>query len=79
MIPPGTPCVISGRDAVFPFMLCWAYRGFIERGVTMQCILIPSVHRLVAIPEAALIPLVPQGVKPRLKGGGGGSVRRAAS
>ena len=69
--------MISGRDAVFPLMLCWAYRRFVERGISMQCILIPSVNRSVAIPEAALIPLVPPGATLRLKGSSG--VKRAAS
>jgi hypothetical protein len=68
--------MISGRDAVFPLALCWTYRGFVERGVSMQCILIPSVRRSAAIPEAALMPLVPQGAESRLKPG---RVRRAES
>ena len=61
--------MISGRDAVFPLQLCWAYRGFVERGISMQCILIPSAKRSAAIPEAALIPLVPQSAELRFKGG----------
>ena len=68
MISPGTPCMISGRDAVFPITLCWAYRGFVERGISMQCILIPSLKRSAAIPEAALIPLTPQGAELRMRG-----------
>ena len=67
MISPGTPCIISGRDAVFPLTLCWAFRRFVERGISMQCILIPSIKRTAAIPEAALIPLVPPNAEPRLR------------
>ena len=67
MISPSTPCIISGRDAVFPLTLCWAFGRFVERGVFMQCILIPSAKRTVAIPEAALIPLVPPNAETRLR------------
>jgi len=72
MISPGTPCMISGRDAVFPFTLCWAYRSFVEGGISMQFVLIPSAKRSAAIPEAALIPLVPQYAELRLREGGTG-------
>ena len=67
MILPGTPCVISGRDAVFPLALCWAFRYFVENGISMQCIIIPSANRTAAIPEAALIPLVPPNAETRLR------------
>ena len=67
VISPGTPCIISGRDAVFPLTLCWAFRSFVQRGISMQHILIPSVNRTFAIPAAALIPLVPPNAETRLR------------
>ena len=67
MMSPGTPCIISGRDATFPLTLCWTFRRFAERGISMQCVLIPSVNRMVAIPEAALIRLVPPNAETRLR------------
>jgi len=59
--------MISGRDAAFPLRLCWAFHHFVERGVSMQFILIPSARRTAAIPEAALIPLVPLKSELRLR------------
>src|SRR5689334_21393009 len=50
--------MISCRHAVFPLTLCRAYRRFVVRGISMQWILIPRYKRTVALPEAALIPLV---------------------
>ena len=67
MISQGTPCIISGRDVVFPHALCWTFRRFVERGVSMQIILIPSAKRTAAIPEAALIPLMPPNAETRLR------------
>ena len=68
MISPGTPCVISGRDAVFPLTLCWTYRGFVKHGISMQFIAIPRVgYRTFVIPEAALIPLAVRGAELRLQ------------